>query len=56
VIQRGQDIEQILSARMFTPLSHYSRRFPWVNAVGSLLFTALWAGALFAALGRLLPG
>lgn len=45
--KRGRELETLLFARIFTGLQPYSA--PIGTIIGSILFLALWAGALYAA-------
>jgi hypothetical protein len=48
--ERGRELETILFARIFTGSRRYAERFPKGTAIGSLLFLALWASTLYAAI------
>jgi hypothetical protein len=47
--ERGTELEKLLFARMFSRLKPYSESFPSGTTIGSLLFMAIWIGALYAA-------
>lgn len=53
--KRGRELEILLFARIFTGLEPYSDRPPIATIIGSLLFLAVWAGALYAAFTKFLP-
>jgi hypothetical protein len=48
-VARGNELETILSARMFSQLGPHSGGYPISTTIGALMFLLLWAGALFVA-------
>jgi len=48
VKRRGRELEKLIFARAFTELQPYSKSFPTGTTIGSLLFLAIWASALYA--------
>ncbi len=47
--KRGRELETLLFARIFTELQPHADGLPMGTIIGSLLFLALWAFALYAA-------
>jgi len=51
--KRGRELEVVLFAKIFVELEPYSNRRPIGTTIGSLLFFAMWASAIYAAIGEL---